>query len=212
MILFSFSMLTFIECVINELIIRRICLKIIIFKRKKSFIAICFGICFFMVFLMNLVGYVFDWKYISVLATIEEVNDFEVQNKLLKDTFEEVGVSTPEAAAMVWSDGLKERSAALQYAVMSKELRDEYEEQLKLSAPNWVTGISSPWVESVKIIRMDEVEKDCYIIKLLFTTATSVGPFAEYRAVLTINREGEFWRITKIKQDQELYVYTRFSS
>lgn len=69
-----------------------------------------------MLFLMNLVGYVFDWKYISVLATIEEVNDFEVQNKLLKDTFEEVGVSTPEAAAMVWSDGLKERSAALQYA------------------------------------------------------------------------------------------------
>ena len=67
-------------------------------------------------FLMNLVGYVFDWKYISVLATIEEVNDFEVQNKLLKDTFEEVGFSTPEAAAMVWSDGLKERSAALQYA------------------------------------------------------------------------------------------------
>ena len=88
-------------------------MKIIIFKRKKSFIAICFGICFFMLFLMNLVGYVFDWKYISVLATIEEVNDFEVQNKLLKDTFEEVGVSTPEAAAMVWSDGLKERSAAL---------------------------------------------------------------------------------------------------
>lgn len=46
-----------------------------------------------MLFLMNLAGYVFDWKYISVLATIEEVNDFEVQNKLLKDTFEEVGVS-----------------------------------------------------------------------------------------------------------------------
>ena len=95
---------------------------------------------------------------------------------------------------------------------MSKELKEEYEEQLKLSAPNWVTGISSPWLESVKIIRMEEVEKDCYIIKLLFTTATSVGPVAEYKAVLTINQEGEFWRITKIKQDQELYVYTRFSS
>ena len=57
----------------------------------------------------------------------------------------------------------------------------------------------------------EEPNENTRIIKLMFSTMTSTGPAGTYDAILTIAREGDFWHITKIAADPELYPYTRFN-
>jgi hypothetical protein len=160
--------------------------------------------------LINGIGYLFDWKYVSVFAAVAEVDKYEVRSELLMQATDEVGVCTPEDAARVWAEGLKKRSAALQYVVMTKELKDKYAKQLEKSASNWVTGMSSPWVEGYEIIWTNTPAENYQVIELVIATATSTGPAGDYRAVLTLQHEGDFWRIKKITMDAGLYPYTGF--
>lgn len=137
-------------------------------------------------------------------------NDCEVRSRLLMEAMNDVGACSPGDAAEVWASGLKKRSAALQYAVMDARLKTEYARQLESTAPNWVTGISSPWVDSYRIVRTECPDADSRVIEMLFSTATSTGPAGDYRAVLHLARDGCFWRITAISADEGLAPYTGF--
>lgn len=185
-------------------------MKIVMYKKAKGLIGAGLGIGFLILVLFNVFGYVFDLKYTTVFGVMEQVNNYEVQSKLLKEAMKEVGVSTPLQAADVWAQGLKQRSAALQYAVMGNKLKLEYEEKLKDTAPNWVTGISSPWINNYEIVSAKEITPKKYEVEILFSTMTSAGPFGDYNAVLTIQQFGDFWRITDINTVKELDAYTGF--
>ena len=93
---------------------------------------------------------------------------------------------------------------------MNEELKKEYAMQLDENAPNWATGISSPWVESYKIVNTKMSSSERYMFELSFSLATSAGPVGDYKATLTVAKEGDFWRIVKIEADKALYPYTRF--
>lgn len=57
-----------------------------------------------------------------------------------------VAPKSPEEVALIWAQGLKERNAVIQYAVMSPALRQKYQpifDETYLPA-SW----SSPWVEN----------------------------------------------------------------
>ena len=56
---------------------------------------------------------------------------------------------TPEQAVEMWAEGVKTRNGALQYAILSKHLKELRHESFE--AVNWVTGTSSPWLERYKI-------------------------------------------------------------
>lgn len=141
---------------------------------------------------------------------MDEVDKYQVRSQLLIEAMNEVGVCNAQQVIHVWMQGLIKRSAALQYSVMSEKLKHQYAAQLEESAPNWVTGISSPWVDSYKIVKVQHNRRNAYVVKLEIATATSTGPAGSYNAMLTIERKGEFWQITKLSFDPELYVYTRF--
>ena len=49
-------------------------------------------------------------------------------------------------------------------------------------------------------------------MKFVFSTKTSAGPAGDYNATITVEKEGDYWRITKINADKELYVYTGFKT
>lgn len=185
-------------------------MKIIVSKKAKCLSGIIAGVCLLLIALFNMIGYLFDCKYISVFAAMAEVDKYEVRSQLLMEAMDQVGVCIPEEAAEVWANGLKTRSAALQYSVMDKELKTEYAKRWEENAPNWVTGVSSPWVTSYQIVRIDAPEEDSRIIKLIFSTETSTGPAGDYNAILSVIREGDFWRITEISADKGLYPYTGF--
>lgn len=184
-------------------------MKIICLNKKR----LCFAIflaCLLVFALFNIIGYLFDCEYLSVITAANQVNKYEVRSHLLMSAMNRVGVCSPKEAAEIWASGLEERSAALQYSVMSKQLRTEYARQLETNAPNWVTGMSSPWVQSFKIIKTESPTENLKIIELLFSTATSTGPAGNYSAVLQIARENSFWQITKASIGDELIPYTGF--
>jgi len=160
------------------------------------------------VFLVNLVGYVFGIKHISVFAAVAAANKYEVRSRLLMEAKDSMGPCLPEGAAQVWAKGLVQRSAALQYAAMNADLKREYARQLETCAPNWVTGLSSPWVESYEIKGVESPDDNRRIIRMRFSTMTSTGPAGDYNAVLTVKRDGGFWRISAISSDEGLYPYT----
>lgn len=183
----------------------------IIHLKKRWFVGAALLFCLAAYVLVTLIGSIFNFKYISVITAVREANDFEVRSRLLMEAMDRVGACTPEEAADIWASGLKERSAALQYAVMDEALKAEYAAQLKKSAPNWVTGLSSPWVESYEVTASESPTEDSRVITLSFLTATSTGPGEKYEAVLYLLREGNFWRIVKIQAEEGLYPYTLFN-
>jgi len=81
---------------------------------------------------------------------------------------------------------------------------------LKENAPNWVTGVSSPWVSGYTVEQVRETAPDRRLYTLSIETQTSTGPAGEYRAVLSLREENGFWRIHDISADDELSVYTGF--
>lgn len=169
--------------------------------RAFSLAAIIILMCF--AFITGRVGF-------GVLSVVAEVDKYQVRSSLLTEAMEEVGVCAPEDAAALWAKGLEMRSAALQYAAMGQKLRKDYAHQLEESAPNWVTGESSPWVESWKVEKSEDLGQGRHAYLLNFSTATSTGPAGDYHALLTVAKENGFWRIVSLKADPELYAYTRF--
>jgi hypothetical protein len=151
-------------------------------------------------------------NYINILAAFNQPqpNDFEVRSQLLMEAMNDVGVCCPRDAAQVWAEGLRNRSAALQYAVMNAPLKDEYARQLSETAPNWVTGISSPFISAYRIVSTETVSNTLQRIVLRFSLATSTGPVGEVLTVLDISMEGSYWRIENIDADEALYPYTKF--
>jgi hypothetical protein len=133
-----------------------------------------------------------------------------VQRDLLKDAMSYVGVDTPKKAVDVWSEGLKQRSAAIQYSVMTKELKDIYEKDLKERNANWVTGMSSPWVDSHEITNEKKVNDKTQIFEVKYNTATSAGESEPFTVILEVIKDNDFWHISKVNGDESSTAYTGF--
>jgi hypothetical protein len=166
------------------------------------------GFCLLAAVLLRLPGYFPGHR----AAAAAEKNRYEVQSQLLMEALRQVGPCGVGEAAGIWANGLKTRNAAVQYAAMTNDLKEEYARQLEETAPYWVTGMSSPWVESYRIVRESKMDKDRHTVELAFSTMTSTGPAEGYRAALTIVAEDGFWRIAAISMDEGLVPYTGFSA
>lgn len=146
----------------------------------------------------------------SAKARTSAETETAVKAQLLMEALDDVGVCRPEQAVDVWVRGLMKRSGALQYAVMDKTLRKEYAKSLEKTAPNWVTGTSSPWVCGYGIGRVTETAQGQQLYTISVMTETSTGPAGEYLAVLAIHEEGGYWRIGGISADDGLSAFTGF--
>jgi hypothetical protein len=122
--------------------------------------------------------------------------------ELLQKALDEFGALTPENAALLWGKGVRDRSGALQYAVMSDELKKIYKENLDKNYPAWVTGFSSPWVEKFEVIESKRVSKGEYEVVMQFALATSAGSEGKHLAKLSIFNEGQFWVINHVAADE----------
>ena len=173
------------------------------------------GTCYAVITLWVLAAFlsefgIFPLSNVNILPAAAQPSDFEVRSQLLMEATNSTGVCTAEDAARVWASGVQMRSAALQYTVMSAALKTEYAAQLDQTAPNWVTGLSSPFVSGFQIVKAEQVSPGVCRVTLRFTLATSTGPAGAANATLDISQEGSFWRITGITQDEALFPYTLF--
>ncbi len=184
-------------------------MRILISERMKQWGFMAVLLCVMVAIALQLVGYAFDIKSISVFATAKQADALEVKNRLLMDVMQQVGVGTAEDAARLWAQGVKTRSAAMQYASMDSAMKNAYEKHLEKSAPDWITGVSNPWV-SEYCIESAEKTGNGQQITLTFSTATSAGATRELRATLMLVCEDGFWRITAIDMEEDLLPYTGF--
>lgn len=93
---------------------------------------------------------------------------------------------------------------------MTDELKSQYARRLETTAPNWVTGVSNPWIMGYEVVGRENVSATCRKFRLSFTTATSAGTAGTHTAVLVIVQEENFWRVQQIFTGEGLYPYTRF--
>lgn len=146
----------------------------------------------------------------EITAQPGQVNPYKTRSELLMDAANYTGVITPEQAAEVWTQGLIRRSAALQYTVMTEQMKKKYAEQLDALRSNWVTGMSSPWVQGYTITKNVKTNEAHAEIGLKIETVATASTPEYYNAKLWLTREGEFWRIERIRTDEDLYPYTLY--
>ncbi len=137
----------------------------------------------------------------------DEINNDAIRSQLLIEALDKYGLYDPIKCANMWASGLKARSGAIQYSTLSKSLKKEYASKINEIAPNWVTGVSSPWVDNFCIVSVSKINNDLYEIKMKISTATSSGPYKAYDVFLTLIREDGFFRINEIKANEEFEAY-----
>lgn len=186
-------------------------MKVLLIKHKKRFIGMVVCAVLLALLLVNAIGYIFDNKYISVFAANKQIDNYQIKSELLIETMDDVGVCYPGNAAMVWANGLKGRNGAAQYSVMTSKLKKEYAKQLDENYPNWVTGGSSPWIQSFEISEAEKADENTYLYSIVFSTMTSQGPWGDYNAKITVVKDDDFYRISEIEADKELEFYMGFA-
>lgn len=101
--------------------------------------------------------------------------------------------SSGEEAAKMYAEAVKERNGAIQYALLSDVMRAERYGDFSSFA--FVTGVSSPWVGSYEISKIDDKHFD-----ILFAYKTSVPTdFFENSVKITVGEKDEYRVITAIE-------------
>lgn len=135
-----------------------------------------------------------DWQgqTRSVLIDMPALASLQNQVKQLEAAVAPAG---PLEAVEAWARGVKSRNGALQYAVLSPELKEQ--KRPEFEGMYWVTGTSSPWAESYKIENetQGEAEWECVVS---FELATSTGPAGSYTSKVTARQYGQNWFVSQI--------------
>lgn len=104
----------------------------------------------------------------------------------------------PLTAVTRWAEGVKTRNGALQYAVMSSSLRKETFSDFVES--NWVTGTSSPWIESYDVNEICRVDSNTYRYKVEFTYTDSTKATFTERQYVTVIKDKEDWLVSSLEK------------
>ena len=167
----------------------------------------------FLFLLMISIGFhLYDYSsYGRISVNAKKVDRYKVHTELLLEAVEELGVCTPDAAVEVFIKSIQNRNGAMMYTILSDSLKKDYLTRLEENSPYWVTGVSSPWVSQVDVLKKRERKEGCYEYELLVKTLTSAGPDREFQGELTIQRDKDFYKICRILFEKDFTTYTGFS-
>lgn len=136
-----------------------------------------------------------DEKTKSVSIEAKQTETQQAQVRLLEEA---LAPKDPLAAAKTWAEGVKMRNGALQYAVMSPELKEEY--FAKFVDSNWSTGVSSPWIESYKVTEKYRVDEERYRFEVEFTYTDSTKTTFSTKEYVTVNNYEGNWLVSSIEK------------
>ena len=94
---------------------------------------------------------------------------------------------------------------------MTKELKEVYAKDLEKWRPNWITGVSSPWVESYEIKKIESPDDNTQVFEVKFNTTTSGPGYESFTVALEVMNAGDFWRISKVAGDENSDIFTGFT-
>ena len=129
-------------------------------------------------------------------GTNKELASLQRQVILLQDSF---APKTPKLAVETWAKGVQTRNGALQFAVLSKDLREK--ERANYEGSGWVTGQSSPWVDQFNIIRNSKLGNEEWEYEVQFELATSTGKAGTNLTQVDVKKYEDSWYISQIKSN-----------
>lgn len=142
--------------------------------------------------------------------TIEIYSTDKAKVRLLEEAIGNIGTVSPQKAIEIWAKGLKDRSAALQYCVMTEQLKQSYVKSLDENGYDfWITGVSSPWVENYELLKTTEKNNTSFEYDMKFNTKTSEGTY-QFFVTVTVVKDGDYWKISDIQGDSDSKNYTGF--
>jgi hypothetical protein len=107
---------------------------------------------------------------------------------------------TPEQAVELWILGVKNRSGAVQFSLLSPSLQNQTREQFELRG--WHTGQSSPWVDYAWIVKVNKVSPSKFQYAVVYDLINSFSNFGRGQKFITVEKNEESykptWFITEI--------------
>lgn len=140
-----------------------------------------------------------EGKTNTVLIDSPEVSMLQRRIELLQDA---VSPGSPEEAAEKWAKGVKDRNGALQYALLSPELKEKRRSDYE--GCGWVTGTSSPWVERYEISNTAENKDGAWTFLIKFDLASSTGPAGTYVNRVIVTQYEQAYYISQIIDDENV--------
>lgn len=131
-----------------------------------------------------------------------EKTALEGRIKLFESFADTYDAKTPDEIAELWAQGVKERNGVLQYAALNTPLKVKFKE-LAEKRGSWVTGFSSPWVESYSITK-EKTNESTWKYNVIFKAVTSASDTYNWHAALIVNKENGKWRIVDIQKDFDI--------
>ncbi|CAG7648574.1 copper amine oxidase N-terminal domain-containing protein [Paenibacillus allorhizosphaerae] len=106
--------------------------------------------------------------------------------------------SSADKAVEAWAEAVKNRNGAVQYALLSSDIQTQtlksYEEM------HWVTGLSSPWVDSFKVTGgVEDGNGAAASYDIVFQLKTSTGSAGEGSVKVTLGMKDGKWLITGLQ-------------
>jgi hypothetical protein len=101
--------------------------------------------------------------------------------------------ASADEAVNAWAGAVKNRNGAVQYSLLSPELK-----KLTLKpyqAVNWVTGVSSPWVDSYQVSAGVPADDGSVAYDVTFALKTSAGDAGTGTVKVTVGQQDGNWPI-----------------
>jgi hypothetical protein len=105
--------------------------------------------------------------------------------------------ASADEAVNAWADAVKNRNGAVQYSLLSSELKKQTLESYR--EMNWVTGVSSPWVESYQVSEGVSADDGSTVYDVTFALQTSSGDAGNGTVKVTVGRQDGNWPITGLE-------------
>jgi len=121
------------------------------------------------------------------------INAMKQRAELLERLIEGV---TPEQTAKTYAEAVRTRNGAAQYAMLSPELKKQKYESYE--SMNWVTGVSSPWVESYEVVSASRLQSGAYRYEVKYNYMASTGPAGNATEVLFVSTHQDRYFIFEI--------------
>lgn len=124
---------------------------------------------------------------------------------------EAVAANTPRKAVETWARGVKERNGALQYAILSPELREQKRDSYE--SCRWVTGASSPWIKDYHIVSESKTADDIWTYDVKYSWETSSGPSGDSLCTVIVKQYEQNgkkkWCVSQVVNQDSLVAQMR---
>ncbi|MFD0682787.1 MULTISPECIES: hypothetical protein [unclassified Paenibacillus] len=137
------------------------------------------------------------YKDNTIYVTMPESSSLSMQVSSLENALE---AASPEEAVRTWIRGVQKRSGAMQYAVLSPDLRQKTKQEFEDNF--WVTGVSSPHMGKVEQLHTKELSPDKVQVSFNYPLVMMNGPIGMGNASIIVEKikreSSDYWVISDI--------------